>query len=166
MAYSKLPKVVQDYPLGYQDLNQAIDNNAALRDLYDAKHGAREPSQLGANRWALAGVHDDVHVARTVARVTVATVATVVTPTLEVTGLAITGVTRVGTGQYALAVSGLASWWAAVTAEGTTTQRKTISYRVQPTGGQHEIYVTTMELGSGLFQEADYGFDVVVWGTP
>lgn len=166
MAYSKLPKACQDYPLGLQDINQAIDNNVALRDLYDAKHGIKEASARSGNLWALAGVHDDVHVARTICRVTVATSGTVVTPALQVSGLAVSSVSRIGTGQYLFPVNGLASWWAVVQAEGTTTQRRAICYRVQPSSGQHLLYVTAYALDAGAFVATDYDFGVVVFGTP
>jgi|GEM_PF-6440384 len=39
MAYSKLPKVIQDFGLGYQTVNQARDNLQFLYDGFAVEHG-------------------------------------------------------------------------------------------------------------------------------
>lgn len=169
MAYSKLPKLCQDYPLGFQDINQAIDNNAALRDLYDVRHGILEPgpgSAGGRPPWTLAGRHDDAHVQRTVAHVTVSTQGAFVSGSLTVSGSAITAISRGGTGQWVLSVSNLSAWWAAGQPHDTAaSQRKVTCYRVLPTSGQHLLYVTTYALDSGAFAATDYDFSVALWGT-
>lgn len=68
MSYVKLFKVTQDFPLGYQTLNQAIDNNEALKDLYDVKHFIPSGNN-GAftSDFMTVGRHDDILIARTVA---------------------------------------------------------------------------------------------------
>lgn len=169
MTYSKLPKICQDYPLGFQDVNQAIDNNAAIRDLYDVRHGVLT-SAPGAgssrNPWTLAGRHDDVHVQRTVALVTVSTSYGIASGSLTVSGGAITAIARAGTGQWTLAISGLATWWAIGQPHDTAaSSRKVTCYRIQPTSGQHLLDVTTYALDAGSFAATDYDFSLAIWGT-
>lgn len=47
MAYSKLQKVIQDFALGYQTVNQASDNIDAVRTDYFVKHGSQTIPSLG-----------------------------------------------------------------------------------------------------------------------
>lgn len=42
MAYSKLPKVIQDFGLGFQSVNQAQENAETLHDALASKHEDRE----------------------------------------------------------------------------------------------------------------------------
>lgn len=169
MAYSKLAKVCQDYPLGYQDINQAIDNNAAIRDLWDVRHGLLEPaSGAGGGRlpWTVAGRHDDFFVPRSVALVEVGSSGGVIFGEMTVDGDAFGDIVRISTGKWILNINNLTAWWAvAQCMGGTTTQRRLNLHRSVPTTGQHALYISTYELSSGAFVETDIDFSVSVFGT-
>lgn len=62
--YLKLPKTCSDHAIGFQSVNQALDNNIAIYEQLDKRHAIGNRSNdvfIGPGR------HDDVLIARTVA---------------------------------------------------------------------------------------------------
>lgn len=163
-TYSKLGKVCQDFALGYPDLNQAIANTDAMRDAYAAKHGTKEPAPsntYGTNPWQVAGHHNDPLVTRTIARVHTVFVSGVLAPQIDVLGPAISGITRIGTGQWQVDIDQLSNWWLFVNIEASsnTPCRKAVVYT---SGGS--AFISLYDLSAGTFALTDLDFDVQVWG--
>jgi hypothetical protein len=67
VSYQKLFKVTSDFALGLQTLNQALDNNRALYQQFDAKHSTGLSGAAFGDPFLGPGKHDDFLVARTVA---------------------------------------------------------------------------------------------------
>lgn len=168
MAYTKLFKVCQDAPLGYQSVNQAVDNNTALKDLYNEKHsiGVGGNNIYGVPLLNI-GRHDDILIARTVAHFTVDTTAP--TPTLSTTmsgPMFGSGVQyqRLGTGQWRLFVSTPQRFGATALCRSTASiDRKASCYVTYGGTSGPSIIVTTWEVDAGTFVETDLDFSLAIW---
>lgn len=168
MSYLKLPKTTSDHAVGFQSINQAIDNNAALLAAFDARHaiGVGGNSPYGFPTRAV-GRHDDVLIARSVADFAVDT--SLPTPTL-VALLAgpIFGAlfyTRLGTGQWRIYVSSAQR----IAAVALMKSSASVDYKANcyvsyaPTTGP-SVTVSTWNINSGSTPAlADINFSLAVW---
>ena len=74
MAYEKPFFVTQDFALGIQSVNRAIENNAAARTLWTARHGYDEsnrPALTAQEQVKAFGAHNDILISRSVSAFTV-----------------------------------------------------------------------------------------------
>lgn len=167
MAYTKLFKVCQDAPLGYQSVNQAVDNNTALKDLYDAKHSLG----MGGNNihgvpLLNVGRHDDILIARTVAHFVVdsSTSTTTLTTTMSgpIFGSALQ-YRRIGTGRWQIYISTPQRFGATALCRSTaSTDRKATCYASYSNSEGPSVYVTTWTIGAG-WGYADLDFSLTIW---
>lgn len=165
MSYLKLPKTCSDHAIGFQSVNQAIDNNAALLSAFDVRHsiGVGGNSPYGFPMRAV-GRHDDILIARTVADFAVDT--TLPTPGLVVrlSGpiLGALFYTRLAVGQWRIFVS-TSQRVAAVALMKSTAS---VDYKANcyvsydPSTGP-SIAVTTWNIATPI--TADLPFSLVLW---
>lgn len=172
-TYVKLPKVLSDYGLGLQTVNQAIDNLESQRAAFAVYHGQTEAQDFRDYvafpvAWDLLGVHDELQIPRAIVQVT----NEVLTPSLtrpECAGLGgiVTEFQHLGTGLYFFAVAALGAFYGEAVPIGTTSSL----YLPQPrshystTAGQPSgIYVSCYDMGSGSMTLADLEFSLTVYG--
>lgn len=171
MAYSKLPKVIQDYSLGKETINQANANNDQLREAYASKHGPF--SGAGASSvWAKPGQHNDPLVVRTVLRVQYQSYGFAAYPFVIASGPGLPSVGAEllgGSGRLTLSV-GLNNLKAMITAEQTSNTPVRIprwNYTTPTTAAPvRGLNIWLWQLTAGEFSLADYDFEVLLWGTP
>lgn len=167
MSYLKLPKTTQDHAVGFQSVNQAIDNNAALLAAFDLRHsiGVGGNSPYGAPTRAV-GRHDDILIARTVVDFAVDT--SRADPALQViTGgsLLVGGfVDRIAAGEWILHLA-TAQLFAAVALMKSTASvdRKATCYRTSSPSTGPAIYITTWDRSGGSWAPDDLPFSLVLW---
>lgn len=73
MSYVKLHKVVSDFAVGVQSVNQALENNRSIFSQLDYKHSLGAGGLAAGDPFLGHGKHDDLMVARTVADFTIDT---------------------------------------------------------------------------------------------
>jgi len=171
MAYSKLPKVIQDTGLGYQSINQANDNNAQLREAYAEGHGPFAGGGV-SSIWSKPGQHDNLLICRTVIRIYQATYVITPEPMVLAAGPgmpAVGGWILGGGGRYSISVA-LDNLKAIITAEQPDSSAVRIprwNYTVPATGVQTRgLDIWLWEESAGEFSLAAYDFEVLLWGTP
>ena len=165
MSYLKLPKTVQDHCVGYQSAVQAIDNNAALVEAFDAKHsiGIGGNSPPGQPTRAV-GRHDDMVIARSVADFDVDT--SVPTPVLvSLVAGPIFGAlqyARLAAGQWRI-FFGTSQLFAAVALMKSTASadRKATCYAVSTPSQGPSVIVSTWDVATATMD--DLPFSLVVW---
>lgn len=77
MSYVKLHKVVSDFAVGYQSVNQALENNRSIFSAIDLKHSLGVGGTSTGDAFLGHGKHDDTVIARTTADFTIDTSLTV-----------------------------------------------------------------------------------------
>lgn len=168
MAYSKLPLTDQDHFIGYQSVNQAIDNNDALADLYDAKHslGVGGADPFGAPLRAV-GRHDDICIARSVADFEVVTTLAVPALRARVSGPVFGSLSfsRLAAGKWRVFIAAprLVGVTALMKSTGSTDAKATCYLVYDPTTGP-SVLVTTWLQSGGTWAAADLPFSLVAWG--
>lgn len=167
MSYVKLPKTTQDHFVGYQSVNQAIDNNAALLSLYDAKH-AQGVGGFNAQMRPLnaIGRHDDILIARSVGEFDVDT--TLATPSLKPRMLGpLFGslqYDRLAAGQWRIYLASPQLVGAvALMKSSASVDEKATCYTVYDTSRGPSVIVTTWLRDSGAWAPADLPFSLIVW---
>lgn len=183
MAYVKLPKLVQDSPIGFQTVNQLADNMAAMKTLMEAEHGTFEPSifpPLNPNRTGRAdlfatvafdfnqlGLHNLAEVPRSVvsASVYVPGASDDATLRLSLTGPAIGFINRWSTGVYTFAINGLTNYWAIATPSGSGANARLALCRPNYAGQNsfNSLVVNTYVLNVTTVL-TDYNFWLAVYG--
>jgi hypothetical protein len=172
MAYSKLPKICQDYGWGFRSFNQLRDNIDQVRADFDVGHtvpgagkGLAVPASLSAiATWVFPGVHDDLAIPRAVLLAGVSS-----GEAYEDSGTDnfFSGFTRTGTGIYVLESRFLGSAsHCLIQALATTTGQ--VRLPVARIGGYgpftvQAILVTLTELSGGDFIAADYAFSLTLF---
>lgn len=167
MSYLKLPKTTQDHAVGYQSVVQAIDNNAALKELYGAKHAVPlgVSSVVSSSPLLAMGRHRDILIARTVVEFALSTA---ITPTLTptITGPIATPLfgTRLAAGTWKIFVSAVALFSAVALLKSTTSvDRKANCYTsFDPMRGP-SVTITTWEIDTGVWVPADLPFSLILW---
>lgn len=169
MSYLKLFKTTQDHAVGTQSVNQASDNNDAMKALYDAKHalGVDGYNTGGAsNPLRSVGRHDDPLIARTVARFVVD-----VSPATPVAFTIVSGPilrfftsSRIGAGQWRINVPTpqLFGAVALVEAAATADRKATCLIEFNPVTGPC-VVVSTWEDSGGVWSTTDLDFSLVLW---
>lgn len=172
MAWTKPFKVLQDFILGYQQVNQAIANEKAMRDEYDGEHQVPGgPQSIQRTAPLPAGRHVYDNIPKAVVAVDVSTFSVFgATHGSADTVLSVPpyvlGVERVGVGQYSVRTAYLpelaeAPWAEAgvkTTAIGVV---RTIAVRWDAT--TQAFVVTTLELVSGAFTPKDFSFSLTIY---
>lgn len=161
MAYSKLFLTTQDHAIGFQSMNQAIDNNAALKDLYEAKHslGVGGNSPYGFPLRSV-GRHDDIVIARSVSRYGVDTSLAVPALTVLQPGSMPSFAQRMGTGQWRIFVSTPQLFGAVALMESSASiDRKASVYPAYDPATGPQVIVTTRS----AWAEADLPFSLIIW---
>ena len=167
MSYVKLFKVVSDFALGFQTLNQARDNNEAVKDLYDANHGTGIDGFSTTHRhnpFNSVGHHDDILIARTVIHCTVDT--TLPIPELviaEAGPLLARTPKRLGQGQWQLYLDTAQLFGAIATPKSTASvDRKATCFQSYATTGP-QVTVTTWDRAGGSWNATDQDFLLVLY---
>lgn len=179
MAYSKLPRGMQDYAVGFQAVNQARDNLEAARAELTPEHGTIE---LSAGRIFTThptptrrfGRHNTPVVPRASVLVTGAGIsggAGYVTMDGDGSAGIVTGCSRWASGLYFLSIDGLATYWAECQPRqtGATAMRmvRSTSYFAAGRGQNNGIFLEALQLntGSDAFERIDFAFSATVYGT-
>jgi len=173
VSYSKLQKVITDFGLGFQTVNQlALNIQATATELLVA-HGQRVPSlsQILSNAFSFQnlGLHNGGGVPRCTMVAGVypkpqGTVASIVWQSNPI----ITGITRISTGIYFVGVAGLPSFLAHAVAAGASTSDVNLPPECQcntdPAAGAIGVSVSTYALVAGAFTLTDMGFSLTIQG--
>lgn len=165
MSYVKLPTTVQDHAVGFQSVNQAIDNNSALYVHFRAKHsvGVDGNSPYGRPLSAV-GRHDDILIARSVADFKVDT--SLPTPALStvVSGPIFGGLTytRLGTGQWQIFIATPQLYAAtALMKSSASVDYKATCYRTTSLTQGPSFIVSTWNVATAAL--ANLPFSLIVW---
>lgn len=162
MSYLKLFTTVQDHAVGFQSVNQAIDNDDALNAAFDLSHsiGINGNSPPGYPTKAI-GRHDDILIARTVANFTVDTTLAVPTLSAIVAGPVFGSLyyTRLAAGQWQIFLA-TPQLFAAVALMTSTASvdRKATCFRV---GTIPSIIVSTWVVSTATL--TDLPFQLQIW---
>lgn len=169
MAYVKQVFCNSDYPVGYQSINQLIDNLDASFDGMDAEHVSADiPLNPGGTD---IGRHDSKNVVLDVlqvygSRFSVSLFGNMVE--VESSGNYAGPVTRISAGVYLVEVLGAPTYWGeAVASVTSSTPIPHIDCRsVYPTSpaATPGIVVTCYELGTGSFVATDFDFTLTICG--
>jgi hypothetical protein len=168
VSYLKLPLTTQDHCVGYQSVVQAINNNGALVDAFDAKHsiGVGGESPYGQPTKAI-GRHDDILIARSVADFDVDTTLPIPALSTIVTGPVLVGLgglnyTRLGTGQWQIFLATPQLYAAVALMKSTaSSDRKATCYRATSLTQGPSVIVSTWNVATPAL--ADLPFSLIVW---
>jgi len=169
VSYLKLFKMVADFALGFQSINQARDNGEAIKDLYAVRHamginGFNPPSgNVAAQR---IGKHNDILIARSVADFEVDTA--LATPVLvpRVAGPVFGNLfaQRMAAGQWRIFIATPRLFAAVALLKSTASvDRKANCYVAFDPNRGPSIIVTTWEQDIGTWTKADLPFSLAVW---
>ena len=165
MSYLKLPTTTQDHAVGFQSVNQAIDNNNALKAHFATKHSVGIDGFSPQYKPTLAvGRHNDILIARTVAEIDVDT--SLPTPTLSavVSGpcLGALQYARLGTGQWQIFFT-TPQLFAAVglMKSSSSVDRKATVYRSTSLTQGPSVIVTTWDVAAAA--PDDLPFSLILW---
>lgn len=162
MSYAKLFKVVPDFPLGFQTLNQANDNGEAILDAFDLRHGS--PQLANGNRSTpleYPGHHDDPRIARTVADFRVDAQLLELVPLVSGPIFGTLFVTRLGVGQWRIYVSTPALFAAVALMKSTTSvDYRATCYIAYATNGPC-VTVSTWNVATPAREDLD--FSLILW---
>lgn len=174
MAYSRLFKVVQNFVLGFQQLNQARDNEEAVRDAYEAEHDSSDEHSIFAGPIAY-GRHNHVTIARGAGYVQVLsfnpfTGTPLVSPTYRLKdahGRGLGDLTRQDVGLYSFELIGADAstvWLEGVPVITSSTEIRMVRCTYSPGWGVGNFGATAMvrtferNSTTGEFELADYDF--------
>ncbi|HEY0882163.1 MAG TPA: hypothetical protein VGD87_11560 [Archangium sp.] len=162
MSYLRLFKVTSDFALGFQTLNQALENNRALYEQLDAKHSVGNTAFGSPDPFLGPGKHDDFRVARTVADFAIDTTTPVPSALSKVSGPMILGaVTYIVDGLWKISMTSPRLFGAIASVRATATADRWAQCRVyQDTQGPY-VLVSTWDVGSAAL--ANYDFSLVIW---
>jgi hypothetical protein len=171
VSYSKLFKVCQDFALGFQTVNQALDNNAALYSQFDAKHsvGVAGINTGGfSNPFRVLGRHDDPLVARTTARFLVDTTTPTPTARAVVSGpmLNLSSPIYLGAGKWRLYVYTPQLFGVIAQSEATTSidRKTTCLVEFNPSTGP-SVSVGTWGISAGSWVGQNFDFSLTLWAN-
>lgn len=165
MSYLKLPTTTQDHAIGYQSVAQAVDNNAALASVFDAKHstGVDGNSPPGQPTRAV-GRHDDILIARSVADFAVDTSRPTPTLSAVVSGpiFGFLSYARLATGQWQIFLATPQLYAAVALMKSTTSvDRKATCFRSTSITRGPSIIVSTWNVATPALEDLD--FSLIVW---
>lgn len=175
MAYTKLPKIVTDYSLGYQSINTLSGNFTAQFSAWQAEHGTAEP-QYDRDRNTIQappnqqiGAHSSPAIPRAMVRVMVPA-STFAFPAAQSSGGPFIGqVWRYGTGLFLVEVTGLQTWWGRATPAVTSssTQARVVARTlVPPTSGQPQgVWCVAYTNVAGTWTKTDMTFSLAIYGS-
>jgi hypothetical protein len=159
MGYSKQFFVNSDFILGYQTINQSIENSDVNFDAAVAEHRA-DSGRMGA--------HNTRNTARVVMRVYGSTLAAGTGLGLLGSRMAPSGTRRLSTGIFFVPVFGFANWYgkatAIVTSSAVVPYVNCLSVFAATPQQQAGITVSCYDLQTGSFVLTDFDFSLTVWG--
>lgn len=162
MSYVKLPKGVSDYAVGYQSVNQMLDNNRALFDQFDAKHSVGVGGVNFGDPFMSPGKHDDILVARTVADFAVDTTGPTVSAYNLVSGPMIFEPPEyLADGKWKVLITTPRLFGAIATIKETSMVDRYAQARVFMDLSGPYIIVTTWNVGTGALD--NYDFSLCIW---
>ena len=162
MSYVKLPKGVSDYAVGYQSVNQALDNNRALYDQLDAKHSLGVGGGAYGDPFLEPGQHDDTLVARTAADFVVDATGAVVISYAQLGGILINGAPQyVADGKWKVYVTTPRLLGAVATVKDTSLVDRYAQCRISSDTDGTFVMVTTWDVSGGVLVNVD--FSLVIW---
>lgn len=162
MSYVKLPKGVSDYAVGYQSVNQALDNNRALFDQFDAKHSLGVGGGAYGDPFLSPGKHDDLVIARTVADFYVDTTGTTPVAYTVISGPMIFEAPEyLAAGKWKILITTPRLFGAAATIKATSLVDRYAQCRVYQDLAAPYLIVTTWDVGSGVL--GNYNFSLALW---
>lgn len=175
MAYSKQPKTIQDFGLGYQSVNQAADNEQALRDAYATEHFESDViTGFGLSAIPTMGHHDHVLIPRAIGVVKAATIggASVITwfDLLSTDGGHVQQLIRLTAGVYLIPLAGVdaSDTYVEVTPAGSSGVVRAVNSRFASqvqgapfTGVQVLLY--ERDSSSGAMELADFEFTLALF---
>jgi hypothetical protein len=164
MAYAKMPLVVQDYPVGYQSVNQAQDNLEAIRAAIVAEHtNADLIGNVGGG-----GAHTGQVIPRAVVELFFqrAGFGGVMLPAIRSSSPRITAVQRLATGVFSFSYSGSDGFYALAEPSDNGTNPNFIACESVPASTGVPAYITCkcFSLSAGDFVATDYPFFLAVYG--
>lgn len=161
MSYSKLPKVVADYAVGMQSVNQALDNNRALFDQFDAKHSVGRAANI-ADIFINPGQHNDTLIARTAADFIVDAGGLAVVSYSMLFGPILNDAPKfVETGRWKVYVTSPRLIGAVATVKAASAADYYAQCRLSSDGDGTFIMVTTWDVSAGAL--VNVSFSLVVW---
>ena len=164
MSYLKLPKTCSDHAVGFQSVNQAIDNNIELYTQLDRRHAVTAEGNSYVPPFRAPGSHDDELIARTVADFAFSSGLLIMVP--YITGPMIFGLpVLVKTGQWDIPITAPRIYSAVATIKGASTggPRGTSCKIWRWINATPYVTVTTWDINGGAL--ADYDFSLAIW-TP
>jgi len=153
MAYSKLFYVTADFILGYQTINQGVDN---LDAVYDAM------SMLHKNTEEEMGKHDTSATARAVTTIAAASLISSGIFLPAATSQEIGSPARISTGVYFVPVAGLSSFWGTAVASVSSSTPVPFIQCQSVTTGNIGVMVRCYEVST--FTLTDFDFFLAVHG--
>ena len=169
MSYVKLIKTVQDHAVGFQSVNQAIDNNQALVDAFNLRHAIGVGGNAPFRRpLASVGRHDDILIARSVADFTVDTTLSVPALTAVIAGplFGTTDYARISAGQWKIPLATPQFFGAVALMKSTaSTDVKATCYASYDPSRGASVYVSTWIIDTGAWVTDDLPFSLVVWAA-
>ncbi len=165
MSYLKLPKTTMDHAVGFQSINQAIDNNDALFSQFDFRHsvGVGGNSPFGFPTRAL-GRHDDILIARTVADFAIDTARAdpVLVPYVSGPVLGALNYVRLAVGQWRIFIASaqLVGVVGLMKSTGSVDYKANCLMSYDPSTGP-AVTVSTWDVASAM--TVDLPFSLVIW---
>jgi hypothetical protein len=173
MSYAKLPKVIQDYGIGIETINQAIENVESLRTIYDAEHNTSDlVGFYGQPTRPEYGQHDHSTIPKSAAVVTVTPYSVIPGETLyatrfDITGRVIRGLVRFRFGLYVVVTDPLQKASATATPVATSTNIRMIKvHPMSALSGQSGWIVSLQEqlVAGDPFSPSEFSFHFRCWG--
>jgi len=162
MAYAKLPLVVQDYPVGYQSVNQAQANIEAVRAAIIAEHtNADLIGNVGGG-----GAHTGQSIPRAVVEVFFQR-AIFSSIGIRSSSPRIISASRISAGVFTFGYAGPDGFYALAVPSDNGTNPNFIACESVPASSGVPAYITckTLSLVAGDFVATDYPFFLTVYGT-
>lgn len=162
MSYVKLHKVVSDFAVGVQSVNQAIDNNQALFDQLDVGHSMGRRGSGQSDPFLQPGQHDDPLVARSAFQFVLDD--TTATPTLQsftAGAMLFDSPEFLDVGTWRIYVTTPQIFAAVATARAAATGDYYAQARVVNDASGPYIVVTTWNIAASAV--ANMSFDLAVW---
>lgn len=158
MSYVKLFTVCSDFALGFQTLNQGLDNNRAIYDQFDVGHSVGRVAWGSPDAILGKGRHDDPLVARTVVDVEIDSNGD---PFGLLTGPLMVGVTHLAAGTWRVQIGTGRIFYAFATIKGATAGVARQASAHVAIGASPYVDVSTWNCSAG--EKTDYSWSLVVY---
>lgn len=161
MTYAKLPLPCVDYPFGFEDANQLVANNDAIKDLLEDEHSIDAPTI--PKSLPAAGEHKGRRFARSLLKVSLQTINGQRAVVTETTGPVIASVLSPSTGLYTVVVQHLADWRALSCGFQTSAATRLVSMKWTQTLSAQGFPDTLIVKLASAGVLADFPFSLLIW---